>query len=144
MEKRLTEQDDVRRLRQEARLPDYWAIPFARNRGRCGYCGCDVLADRLGYATAQIDHLLPQSKYPEHKDNPDNWMLSCYLCNHVKRDWDPLVIDEKADEMLTRNKAVLVSRARHRIRKRRDESKDREWLTVQRIMLGHPAESHGN
>ena len=64
-----------------------WAISYVRHRGRCAYCLRDLLADRQGYATAQIDHLLPQACYPSLKDTADNWVLSCSLCNHTKRDW---------------------------------------------------------
>jgi len=41
------------RLKREANLPNYSAIPFVRYRGRGGYCGQDLLVDRQGYATAR-------------------------------------------------------------------------------------------
>ena len=34
------------------------------------------MVDRQGFATAQIDHLLPQARYRPYRDEPDNWGLS--------------------------------------------------------------------
>ena len=134
----------IGRLNREASLPDYWAVPFVRYRGRCGYCGRDLLVDRQGYATAQIDHLLPQSCYGGYKDCPDNWVLSCYLCNQTKRDWDPLKgrrdEDPKAILKDDERRAELIAEVRAHIVKRRkkpdDNGKciDKEWLTVKQIL----------
>ncbi len=65
------------------------ATAFVRAGGRCEYCGPDLLHDRLGYAVGEMDHLLPRAQHPQLVDCPDNWILSCRLCNSVKRDWDP-------------------------------------------------------
>ncbi|KPK48103.1 MAG: hypothetical protein AMS22_15850 [Thiotrichales bacterium SG8_50] len=40
--------------------------------------------------SAQVDHLLPKSRYPEYADTEANYVLSCYCCNQIKRDFDPL------------------------------------------------------
>lgn len=56
---------------------------------KCEYCGYELLKDLNSMRGAQLDHLLPQSRYPELKDIDDNWVLSCYSCNQFKRDFDP-------------------------------------------------------
>jgi hypothetical protein len=44
-----------------------------------------------------MDHLLPKSKYPEYRDVDANWVLACYCCNQLKRDFEPLhKLGEKA------------------------------------------------
>lgn len=129
----------VEELGAEAQLPRRWALPMVRNRGRCGYCGRDLVVDRLGYATAQIDHLLPQARYPDQADCEDNWVLSCALCNHTKSDWDPLDPDEKHDarQALERQRAELIRRAKCYIELRRMEAVDREWRTVRSVLVAH-------
>ncbi|MCY4059499.1 MAG: HNH endonuclease [Gammaproteobacteria bacterium] len=129
------------RLKKEAKLPNYWAIPFVRYRGRCGYCGQDLLVDRQGYATAQIDHLLPQSRYCEYKNCPDNWVLSCYLCNQTKRDWDPLKDRPGEDHPSAilkddQRRADLIAEVRAHISERRaaERGTDWEWRTVEQIL----------
>src|SRR6185437_4963984 len=61
-----------------------------RHNGRCEYCGFDLLSRQgICYHFWCIDHLLPQSKYPELADHPENKVLSCKACNSVKSDHDP-------------------------------------------------------
>jgi len=136
-----TDKELIPRLKNEAGLPCRWAIPFVRYRGRCGYCGQDVLVDRQGYATAQIDHLLPQKCYLELKDELENWVLSCSLCNHTKRDWDPLK-DLKCGDPLDmlkcdQRREELIARARAHINQRRRQDVDKEWLKVNKVILGY-------
>ena len=45
-----------------------FATAFVRARGRCVYCGEDLLRNRLGYTSAVVYHLLPKWKYPELQD----------------------------------------------------------------------------
>ena len=131
----------VKSLEGEAGLPSRWAFPFVRYRGRCAYCGQDLLVDRQGYATAQIDHLLPQASYPEYTDEQDNWVLSCNLCNHTKRDWDPLKDRRAANPLVLlrddKLRARLIAGCRTHIRNQRAEEVDEEWRTVKKI-LGYP------
>ena len=46
--------------------------------GRCAYCGREI-----AYTEMQIDHLIP--KRSGGKDDIDNLMPACRLCNHYKR-----------------------------------------------------------
>ena len=118
-----------------------WATSYVRYRGRCAYCLCDLLADRQGYATAQIDHLLPQACYPDLEGTPDNWVLSCSLCNHTKRDWDPLEGKggEDAGVVLAddRRRGELIAAAREYIENRRAMKVDKEWNEVRGIIASN-------
>lgn len=141
-----TDQNLVKRLKEEAGLPCYWAIPYVRGRGRCGYCGQDLLADRQGYATAQIDHLLPKACYPACKDEPDNWVLSCSLCNHTKSDWHPFEKQGCEDPVaLLKDEAQrsdLITKAQEYIQCRRAEKVDHEWRKTREI-LGYALRAGG-
>jgi CRISPR/Cas system Type II protein with McrA/HNH and RuvC-like nuclease domain len=61
-----------------------------RHNGRCEYCGFDLLSNQgICYHFWCIDHLLPQSRYQELTDHPENKVLACTACNSVKSDYDP-------------------------------------------------------
>jgi len=51
-------------------------------------------------SSAQIDHILPQSKYKTYKDEDTNMVLSCYCCNQIKRAFDPLEKLSEQERML--------------------------------------------
>ena len=51
--------------------------------GICGYCGNHLKAT---YCQSQIDHFVPQKKYPEYKNKYSNLVFSCKVCNNKKRD----------------------------------------------------------
>ena len=78
------------RLQQELQFHEGTAWAYARTGGRCTYCYRDLIADRLGFACGEIDHLLPMVLYPDLADNIDNWVLACRLCNSVKGAHDVL------------------------------------------------------
>ncbi len=51
--------------------------------GICGYCGKHFKAT---FCESQIDHFVPQLKYPKYKNQYSNLVLSCKVCNNKKRD----------------------------------------------------------
>ncbi len=53
-----------------------------RDGFRCGYCGCDLLADYDLWRTATIDHIWPRCKGG--KDRPSNLIACCSCCNQLK------------------------------------------------------------
>lgn len=80
----------VQTLMEECRFAKSIATAYVRAGGRCEYCGRDLLRDRQGYASGALDHLLPKSTPDINPDQPQNWVLSCSLCNSVKRDHNVL------------------------------------------------------
>ena len=78
--------------------PKSKATAFVRAGGRREYCGSDLLHDRLGFAVFQLvlDHLLPQAHFPTLEDVPENWVLSCQICNGAKSDWFPAALLKNA------------------------------------------------
>ncbi|WP_165989393.1 HNH endonuclease [Streptomyces sp. YIM 98790] len=71
----------VVRLKRFVRVPYHGAVPltrralFARDGGRCAYCG--------GVATS-VDHVVPRSRGGQHVW--DNVVAACRRCNHIKAD----------------------------------------------------------
>jgi 5-methylcytosine-specific restriction endonuclease McrA len=71
----------VVRLVRFVRVPYRGPVPltrravFARDGGRCAYCGG---------AAATIDHVVPRSRGGRHEW--DNVVAACHRCNHVKGD----------------------------------------------------------
>jgi hypothetical protein len=89
----------VEKLSQDARLTSKygekpgnprWIKIWVRDNFCCGYCGANLLEDVIRMSSAQIDHILPKSKYKEYKDEDSNMVLACYCCNQIKRAFDPL------------------------------------------------------
>ena len=113
------------RLEKECGWARPIAVAFAWAGGRCEYCGCGLLHDRLGYAAGELDHLLPKKLYPDLIDCPDNWVLSCHLCNNIKATLD---VAEKHQSMdagsLNKHRDVFITEARKHIYARRAESHD--------------------
>jgi 5-methylcytosine-specific restriction endonuclease McrA len=71
----------VVRLTRFVRIPHRGPVPvtrravFARDGGRCVYCGAPATS---------IDHVLPRSRGGRHEW--DNVVSACHRCNHVKGD----------------------------------------------------------
>jgi|GEM_PF-3481738 hypothetical protein len=89
----------VDQLSQEARLTSKygdkpgdprWIKIWARDGFHCAYCGENLLQDVIRMTSAQLDHILPKSKYKDYMNEDANLVLSCYCCNQIKRAFDPL------------------------------------------------------
>ena len=127
---------------------DPFAVALIRHDGRCAYCDRDLVGKRLAYACAQTDHLLPQSRFPDLADHPDNWVLSCSVCNGAKRDWVPDIAEMRGPvHVRTRNakdrleneadRSDLIVRARGFIRRRTNYMRwNRDWKAVRKIVRG--------
>lgn len=50
---------------------------YLKYSGHCAYCGKEIEPSEM-----QVDHLVPL--YLGGKDEADNWMPSCRMCNHYK------------------------------------------------------------
>jgi hypothetical protein len=95
------------------------------------------LADLISITSAQLDHLLPKAKYPEYRENEDNWILACFCCNQIKRKFDPcdkLSEDRKSalsPETLSEYRAELIEICRaHLIPNLEKREKIRSQLNV--------------
>lgn len=127
--------DVIKQLENKIGYSNDLASAFVRARGRCEYCGADLLMSRQGYAIAEIDHLLPRSKFAELSDNKQNHVLSCSTCNGVKKDESPLNKDkgEVANQMLEENRCELILRARKYIADKMEDY-DEDWRKATRIL----------
>ena len=96
-----------------------WVRIWVRDQWRCVYCREELLKDVIGMYSAQIDHLLPTSRYPELWDTEANFVLSCYCCNQIKRDFDPLKAHEELKNLpLETHRNVLIDICREHITSR--------------------------
>ncbi len=75
---------------------------YLRAKGKCEYCGVDLIRDRMAFAGIQIDHILPVSSGGT--SGQDNLALSCTICNSIKSNWKP-------DQTLSRGEQLLQARA---------------------------------
>jgi len=103
---------------------------WVRHNFRCAYCGCDLLNDLNSFYSAQLDHLLPVAQYEELKDIEDNWILSCFVCNHIKHSFDPVQYSNiphsvaVTADILKENKETLIDICRKHLDSRRKERED--------------------
>lgn len=65
-------------------LSQNWLDVLRDTSGCCGYCGVDLLMNRILYSTMQIDHIFPISEYPKYKNDPRNFVVCCWYCNNKK------------------------------------------------------------
>jgi 5-methylcytosine-specific restriction endonuclease McrA len=87
---------------------------FERDQGRCVYCGLDLRADYDRFMMATEDHLIPESKGG--KRDLENLILSCAVCNGLKRDYTP---DPPLD--IRKRRRLYITNLRAHIMKRRGE-----------------------
>ncbi len=123
----------VQRLETEVGFSRELAVAFIRSKGRCEYCGADLLMNRQGYASAELDHLLPKSTYRRYASDPRNLVLACRTCNGVKRDAVILGEGENAEDCLAEKREELIGRARKLIARRMGEY-DKDWRRATEIL----------
>ncbi|MGH8461899.1 MAG: HNH endonuclease [Stenotrophobium sp.] len=123
----------IEQLKEQLYFEDRTAKAYVRAKGHCEYCGQDLIKVRLGYACAQIDHLLPRSRFPEAVwGMSENFVLACSLCNGVKRDEVVLQKGEVPEAMLSENRKKLVDRAKNYIDSKLQSANDK-WRQAQAI-----------
>ena len=115
----MSPEEAIKLLEQELYFEPRTALAYVRAYGHCEYCDRKLIFDRLGYACAEIDHLLPRALYPDEITGmSENFVLSCSLCNGTKRDAQLLKLEEDPEYMLLQERAELVQRARELIDER--------------------------
>lgn len=81
-----------------------------------------------------MDHLLPRSRFHEAvAETKENYVLSCSLCNGVKRDHVVLQATEDAVTMLMHKREVLIERARRYVVEQL-VSADSDWNAAKEIL----------
>ena len=123
----------IRKLSEEASLTSKygdkpgdprWITIWVRDRFCCVYCGENLLRDVVHMTSAQLDHILPKSKYKDYTNEDSNLVLSCYCCNQIKRAFDPLkelsdqvkmnmspeTFDKHRDELLASCRNYIIPR----------------------------------
>lgn len=86
----MTDQDRIDVLMRDHNYNKSTAIAYVQAKGTCSYCGENTLVNFLGYYSAQIDHILPRSKYPDLELEQTNLVYACFFCNKLKSSFDPL------------------------------------------------------
>lgn len=111
------------------------ARAYVESNGKCVYCGVDLLNNLSTYFSADIDHLLPKSRYPEFKSWGENWVLSCRACNAMKSKMDIDPLPWPAKEAITIHKADLIVLIQKRIEEKRI-IREKELLEIKSIIRG--------
>ena len=117
----------------EGALQEPWATVYARALGRCTYCDHDLLVHRLGYGSAEKDHLLP---IVGEGRGYINLVLACRGCNLVKGDHNVLLEDEDPWDMLENSRLELITRAREYVDQRYQAEYGAAWEATKRVILG--------
>ncbi len=104
----MTNREKIEKLMGEFRFNEVTAKAWVEFRGRCGYCGEDLISSPFRYYSGQTDHLLPKAKYPELAWDVHNAVPCCGPCNQLKG--DPLREEENAKEMLNHSRQELIHR----------------------------------
>lgn len=110
-----------------------FATAFVEARGRCTWCGTDLLRNRTAYASSRLDQLLPPDRYPDFAAEEQNLVLSCASCSELKGEHDYLRRGEDAVQVLRRDRDGLIQRIREALRPR-IEHWDAVWRQVNRVM----------
>ncbi len=132
----MTPREAIDRLKSDLQFEPKTAQAYIHAEGLCEYCGQELIFNRLGYACAQIDHLLPRAKYSQQiTDKQENYVLSCSLCNGLKRDESILKPDEDPETMLDHEKEELIKRAKTFIEEKIQEP-DELWNQAKAIFVG--------
>ena len=121
------------RLISDIGFSEELAVAYVQAGGRCEYCGTDLLMNRQGYASAELDHLLPRSQFPELSSDLVNLVLCCRTCNGVKGNWSDFQESEAGKKSLKDNRRELIAQAREHISKKMIEYNN-EWRKATRIL----------
>ena len=93
----------------------YYRRTYVRDNYRCIYCGRDMLSSLDDWLSLEIDHLLPTSK--SGKDEENNRVTSCNVCNKLKSNFDPGNLPEDKDQQIEiMRKHVLEKRMAEQLR----------------------------
>lgn len=102
----------VQRLIQECNFKPATAKAYIRFKGKCGYCGVELIGGKVNYMAGTIDHLLPRTKYPELIEEEENYILCCVTCNSLKGTLDVLLPGEDPIGMVKNKKDELIGRVK--------------------------------
>ena len=122
-------------LKKECGFYETTAKAYVDFDGRCGYCGQDLVEERFRYACGTIDHLIPRTVYPKGEWEQENMILSCSLCNALKRDYNPCLENETPGDALSQNREVLLQRAKEHIANKAAPA-HANWWKVRMILRG--------
>ncbi|MGE0383435.1 MAG: HNH endonuclease [Gammaproteobacteria bacterium] len=92
----------------------HFSIVFERDNHRCVYCGRDMMIDFETFWIAEEDHLVPLSKGG--KDEPDNIVTACAVCNRLKGPFTPkfkFELETRDAYIQEIRNHIMASRAKH-------------------------------
>lgn len=92
----MTDMDKLNILKNQKGYNDVTANAYVEAAGLCTYCQKDQFLHPGAFWSAEIDHLLPVSKYPQLEWEKLNCVYSCFRCNKLKGTYDPLAEVSKA------------------------------------------------
>jgi len=94
---------------------EYYRRTYVRDNYRCIYCGRDMLSSLDDWLSLEVDHLQPSST--KGKDEDDNLVTSCNVCNKLKSNFDPGDLPEDMEQRIEiMRKHVLGKRMAEQLR----------------------------
>jgi len=85
------------------------------------------------FYAADIDHLLPKSRYPEIESDINNWVLSCRACNSIKGKMDISNLSWTATDAIKNHKKELIAMFRTLLQERRN-TQEVEFKMIRKII----------
>ena len=127
----MTEQERINLLVKECDYTPATAKLWVQSKGKCQYCGEDLLQSPTLYFSGDVDHLLPKNKHCEVENIEENFILSCRFCNSIKGGADVLADGEDALDMIKNNRDIIIQRVQRLIFER---LKHNPWWRARQII----------
>lgn len=129
----MTNDERISALVNEHGFNEGTARAYVQSSGKCVYCDKNLLYELSDFYAADIDHLLPRSKYPELESNTDNWVLSCRACNSIKGKMDIPSLSWDASTAIKEHKKEVIEIYRDALQERRN-AKENEFTAIKNII----------
>jgi len=128
-------EDKVKILVDKYDFSEWTAEEYIDAKGKCVYCGTDLLYNLNSFHAADIDHIFPKSKYPELEAVKNNLALCCRACNGMKGKMDLKDIPWPPREAVENHRQELIEIIREKLRENRLR-KEEELKNIRKIVQG--------
>lgn len=121
---------------------------WANSDFKCVYCDLYMLTSLDTFQQGVIDHILPRSRYPHMTESASNKALACWVCNRIKRHWDPNtrkspVVFETGNILTSEQRDELIRRARGYVERMRLKKSD-DWMETERAIADYRCRKKGS
>lgn len=104
-----------------------------RARGKCEYCGADLLSSLEAFWSSEWEHIIPQAMGGE-DDYEKNIALACHTCNQIKGSLLPQ--GESAESLGAKGRSTRIDAYKSMITKLRERYQFAEVFAAFRRLMG--------